>query len=100
MQLALREILPDSTTLIIAHRPSTAALADVVAVLDEGRIVARGTHEELLETSPLYRELMGAGMQASASARGTGATASAGNCPTPDGTPAGTSGTITEGRDA
>ncbi|MGN6035437.1 ABC transporter ATP-binding protein [Brevibacterium casei] len=100
VQLALREILPDSTTLIIAHRPSTAALADVVAVLDEGRIVARGTHEELLETSPLYRELMGAGMQASASARGTGATASAGNCPTPDGTPAGTSGTITEGRDA
>ncbi len=60
VQRALREILPDSTTLIIAHRPSTAALADVVAVLDEGRIVAQGTHEELLESSPLYRELMGA----------------------------------------
>ena len=60
VQLALREILPDSTTLIIAHRPSTAALADMVAVLDEGRIAAQGTHEELLESSALYRELMGA----------------------------------------
>lgn len=60
VQRALREILPDSTTLIIAHRPSTAALADVVAVLDEGRIAALGTHDELLETSALYRELMGA----------------------------------------
>ncbi|MGO3072594.1 MAG: ABC transporter ATP-binding protein [Brevibacterium linens] len=60
VQRALREILPDSTTLIIAHRPSTAALADVVAVLDEGRIAALGTHEQLLESSKLYRELMGA----------------------------------------
>ena len=66
VQLALREILPDSTTLIIAHRPSTAALADVVAVLDGGRIAAQGTHEELLLTSPLYRELMGASAVASA----------------------------------
>lgn len=60
VQRALREILPDSTTLIIAHRPSTSALADAVAVLDGGRIVALGTHDELLGSSPLYRELMGA----------------------------------------
>ena len=66
VQRALREILPDSTTLIIAHRPSTAALADVVAVLDEGRIAALGTHEQLLESSPLYRELMGASAKAEA----------------------------------
>ncbi|SMX73003.1 ATP-binding cassette, subfamily B [Brevibacterium iodinum ATCC 49514] len=66
VQRALRVILPDSTTLIIAHRPSTAALADVVAVLDEGRIAALGTHEELLESSKLYRELMGASAKADA----------------------------------
>lgn len=68
VQRALREILPDSTTLIIAHRPSTSALADAVAVLDEGRIVALGTHDELLESSPLYRELMGAAATAAATA--------------------------------
>ena len=45
------------TTLIIAHRLSTIALADEVVVLDGGRIVARGTHDELLETSPVYREI-------------------------------------------
>jgi ATP-binding cassette, subfamily B, bacterial len=45
------------TTLIIAHRLSTIALADEVVVLDNGRIVARGTHAELLETSPVYREI-------------------------------------------
>ena len=45
------------TTLIIAHRLSTIALADEIVVLDGGRIAARGTHEELLETSPIYREI-------------------------------------------
>lgn len=60
VQRALREVLADSTTLVIAHRPSTTALADEVAVLDGGRIVARGTHDDLLASSPLYRELMGA----------------------------------------
>ncbi|GAA1531385.1 ABC transporter ATP-binding protein [Brevibacterium picturae] len=68
VQRALREILPDSTTLIIAHRPSTSALADAVAVLDEGRVVALGTHDELLESSPLYRELMGAAAVTTATA--------------------------------
>jgi len=45
------------TTLVIAHRLSTIALADEVAVLEGGRVAARGTHEELLELSPLYREI-------------------------------------------
>ncbi|TGD31831.1 ABC transporter ATP-binding protein [Brevibacterium sp. S22] len=76
VQRALREILPDSTTLIIAHRPSTAALADVVAVLDEGRIAALGTHEELLESSKLYRELMGASASADSAHTQTDTTAS------------------------
>ena len=57
IRAGLREALRDRTTLIIAHRLSTIALADEIVVLDDGRIAARGTHEELLETSPVYREL-------------------------------------------
>ena len=49
--------MQDRTTLIIAHRLSTIALADEIVVLDSGRIAARGTHEELLETSAVYREI-------------------------------------------
>ena len=45
------------TTLVIAHRLATVADADQIVVLEEGRVVATGTHPELLETSPLYREL-------------------------------------------
>jgi ATP-binding cassette subfamily B protein len=43
--------------LIIAHRLSTIALADEIVVLDKGRIAARGTHDELLETTPVYRDI-------------------------------------------
>ena len=53
----LREAMQGRTTLIIAHRLSTIALADEVVVLAGGRIAARGTHGELLETSPVYREI-------------------------------------------
>jgi len=45
------------TTLIIAHRLATIALADEIVVLSDGRIAARGTHDELLETSPVYRDI-------------------------------------------
>ena len=46
------------TTLIIAHRLSTISLADRVVLLDQHKIVADGTHAELLETTPLYAEVL------------------------------------------
>ena len=57
IRLGLREAMKGRTTLIIAHRLSTIALADELVVLDGGRIAARGTHEELISTSAVYREI-------------------------------------------
>jgi ATP-binding cassette subfamily B protein len=57
IRAGLREVMRGRTTLIIAHRLSTIALADEIVVLDSGRIAARGTHDELLETSAVYREI-------------------------------------------
>jgi ATP-binding cassette, subfamily B, bacterial len=57
IRAGLREVMQGRTTLIIAHRLSTIALADEVVVLDGGRVCARGTHDELLETSSVYREI-------------------------------------------
>jgi ATP-binding cassette subfamily B protein len=54
----LRVLMRGRTTLIIAHRLSTISLADRVVLLDEGRIVADGTHASLLETTPLYAEIL------------------------------------------
>jgi ATP-binding cassette subfamily B protein len=54
------------TTLIIAHRAATIALADRVVLLDGGRIVAEGTHEELLVSSARYREVLADAEQAAA----------------------------------
>jgi ATP-binding cassette subfamily B protein len=58
---ALREVMGGRTTFIIAHRPSTIALADEIVVLDHGRVVAQGEHEQLLEQSAFYRELVARG---------------------------------------
>ena len=54
---ALGSLRQDRTTIIIAHRPSTIEMADRIAVMQEGRIVAAGTHAALLEGSTLYRSL-------------------------------------------
>jgi len=62
IRAGLREVMEGRTTLIIAHRLSTIALADEIVVLDEGRIAARGTHDELLKTSSVYREIYDHGL--------------------------------------
>ena len=62
IKTALAEVMKGRTTFVIAHRLSTIALADEVVVLEDGEIVARGTHDELLEESPLYREIAEKGL--------------------------------------
>ncbi|MEU0028448.1 ABC transporter ATP-binding protein [Streptomyces sp. NPDC006335] len=58
VEAALRDVLADTTALIVAHRPSTVQLADRVALLSDGRITAVGTHHELLRTNAEYAHLM------------------------------------------
>jgi ABC-type multidrug transport system fused ATPase/permease subunit len=62
IKLALREVMAGRTTLVIAHRLSTIALADEIVVLEDGAVAAHGTHDELLELSPLYREIVEKGL--------------------------------------
>ena len=56
--LDVREVLKETTALVVAHRPSTVMLADRVALLSGGRIAAVGTHQELLRSSAEYAWLM------------------------------------------
>ncbi|MEV5201892.1 ABC transporter ATP-binding protein [Streptomyces sp. NPDC053720] len=58
VESALRQVLAETTAIVVAHRPSTVMLADRVALLSEGRIAAVGTHQELLRSSPEYAWLM------------------------------------------
>ena len=58
IRAALKVVAEDRTTIVIAHRPATIALAERVVVLEDGRAVEEGTHAELLARSPRYRELL------------------------------------------
>jgi ABC-type multidrug transport system fused ATPase/permease subunit len=58
----LREAMRGRTTIIIAHRLSTIALADEVVVLEDGRIAARGTHDDLVDSNDVYREIYDHGL--------------------------------------
>lgn len=60
IRAAMATVMKGRTTLVIAHRPATIALAERVALLDEGRIVAVGTHDELLRTNERYADVLAA----------------------------------------
>jgi ATP-binding cassette subfamily B protein len=62
LKTALRNVMRGRTTFVIAHRASTIALADEIVVLERGRIAAYGSHEDLLSSSDLYREIVEKGM--------------------------------------
>ncbi|MGN8049840.1 ABC transporter ATP-binding protein [Curtobacterium sp. 22159] len=57
MRLAIDAVAEDRTLLVIAHRLSTVVDSDVIVVLEHGRVVGVGTHSELVESTPLYRDL-------------------------------------------
>ena len=72
---ALRRLLAGRTSYVIAQRLNTLELADVVVVLDEGRITARGRHAELMETSPTYRAICREQLQRESAGGAEGGTA-------------------------
>ena len=57
IQEALETVMKERTSFIIAQRISSVLKADKILVLDRGRIVAEGNHKDLMETSPIYREI-------------------------------------------
>ncbi len=76
---AMAEVMGGRTTIVIAHRPATIALADRVVLLDEGRIVAAGTHSELLTTNARYQDVLASETATGADeAESTGTTSSGG----------------------
>jgi len=66
---AMSTVMDGRTTIVIAHRAGTIALADTVVLLDQGRVIASGPHQELLNTEPRYRDVLAAMEAAEAEAR-------------------------------
>jgi ATP-binding cassette, subfamily B, bacterial len=60
IRTAMATVMEGRTTIVIAHRPGTIALADTVVLVDGGRVAATGTHDELLSTEPRYRDVLAA----------------------------------------
>jgi len=60
IRAAMRTVMDGRTTIVIAHRAGTIAMADSVVLIDAGRVLAMGTHDELLATSLRYREVLAA----------------------------------------
>jgi ATP-binding cassette, subfamily B, bacterial len=60
IRAAMRTVMDGRTTIVIAHRPGTIAMADRVVLVDGGRVAASGTHDELLATEPRYRQVLAA----------------------------------------
>ncbi len=71
IQQALDKLMEEPTSFVIAHRISTVQNADLILVLDKGRITAQGTHDELLDESPLYAEIVRSQLQPDRQAPGT-----------------------------
>ena len=68
IRAAMRTVMKGRTTIVIAHRPGTIAMADSVVLIDAGRVLAVGTHDELLATNPQYRQVLAAAQTATPSA--------------------------------
>ncbi|MBS1848258.1 MAG: ABC transporter ATP-binding protein, partial [Actinobacteria bacterium] len=72
IRAAMQEVMTARTTIVIAHRPATIAMADRVVLIDRGTVAATGTHQDLLESSERYREILAAAEREPAVGGGTG----------------------------
>ena len=81
IRAALSQVMAGRTTIVITHRPATIALAQRVVLLDKGRIVASGTHDELVTTSERYRQVLAQGAALDAERVHTAASGGGGDSP-------------------